>query len=70
MNARLLFALNAMVLVMLAMSAPFIEIGSGAFVVSVIALGFVTISMVGLGAVMWYQQRQTDGEEPAPLRFP
>lgn len=70
MNARLLFALNAIVLVMLAMSAPFIEVGSAEFVVSVLALAFVSISMLGLGAVMWYQQRQGESEQSTPLRFP
>lgn len=70
MNARLLFTLNAIVLVMLAMSAPFVDFGSAEFVVSVLAFGFVSVSMVGLGAVMWYQQRQEGGDESETLGFP
>lgn len=70
MNVRLLFTLNTVVLVMLAMSAPFIEIGSGAFVVSVLSLAFITTSMVGLGGIIWYQQRQDGDESSAPIQFP
>lgn len=64
MNVRLLFALNAILLVLLMMSAPFIEPGTGTFVVAVISLVLILTSMIGLGAIMWYSQRKVNELPP------
>lgn len=47
-----LFALNAVLLALLALSWPLSEPGSGARVIAVVSLGFVLASLVGLAVVL------------------
>ncbi|XVH30486.1 hypothetical protein ACNS7O_08740 [Haloferacaceae archaeon DSL9] len=45
---RVLFFTSVILLVLLALSMPFVEVGSGAFVVSVLSLVFILLTLLGL----------------------
>jgi hypothetical protein len=50
---RLLFALNLVLLALLAISFPFQEPGSAGRVLSIMSFGIISVSMAGLAAVMY-----------------
>lgn len=51
---RLYFTMNVILLVMLAFSAPFLEPGSGAYVITVLSLAVIVPSIVLSGLAIRY----------------
>jgi len=51
---RVLFAANLVLLVLLGVSFPSLEPGSGSYVIAVLSIGIIFASLAGLGIVIWY----------------
>ncbi len=52
---RVLFALNAVLLVFLVFALPFQRAGTGSWVISVVSFGIIGCSLLGLGALLRFE---------------
>lgn len=52
---RALFTANIVLLVLLMLAFPFLQTGSASYVISVVSLGIVTLSLIGLGILIRYE---------------
>lgn len=52
---RVLFTANLVLLTLLMLAFPFLQPGSASYVISVVSLGMIALSLIGLGVLIRYE---------------